>query len=208
MSQPVLCLLGVCSHLSKESRAAEDRGKKSESSKRSLQTSLGNHKEQCTAWGHHLSLSLAWHPWSHHPLLMTPWLLFLAQVSFCRCSSLLSHSPGTSASPSFFCFSLSSCCLCASSPAGPNSNFLTLSLVIYRSASLLHLLQVRFLPLTPPKRELPPSCSPVWWEQSCSAGSSGRSSTASGACCLSHKHPRRHIWLRLLTSSVILFFFF
>lgn len=103
--------------------------------------------------------------------------------------------------------SLSSCCLCASSPAGPNSNFLTLSLVIYRSASLLHLPQVRFLPLTPPKREVPPSCSPVWWEQSCSAGSSERSSTASGACCLSHRHPRRHIWLRLLTSSVILFFF-
>lgn len=131
------------------------------------------------------------------PSLLLQMLLLAAPLSrdFCICFSLL-------------LLSVSSCCLFASSPTSPNSNSLTLSLVIYRSASLLHLPQVRSLHSTPPKRELPPSCSPAWWEQSCSADSSGRSSTASGACCLSHRHPRRHIWLRLLTSSVILIFFF
>lgn len=62
------------------------------------------------------------------------------------------------------------------------------------------------LSLTPPKRQPPP---PAAAQRGGSrAGSSGRYHMASGACCLSHRHPGRHLWLRLLTSLVIFNFFF
>lgn len=76
LSQPVLSLLGVCSHPSMESRAAKERERKSETSKKPLQTSLWNPKKWCMA----LSLSLPRHPWRHHPHLEALWLLLLAQV--------------------------------------------------------------------------------------------------------------------------------
>lgn len=79
--------------------------------------------------------------------LLLQMVLFTASLSraFCIC---------------FFLLSVSSSFLCATSPTGLNWNFLSQSLVIYRSASLLHLSQLRPLPLTQPKRELPPSCIP------------------------------------------------
>lgn len=85
-------------------------GRKSETSKRPLQTSLGNCKKWCTS-EKHLILSLARNPWTHHPhlvafssLLKGCWL----SHSFCRCSS-----SSTPLSRDFsICFSLSCSSLC------------------------------------------------------------------------------------------------
>lgn len=179
MSQPVLCLLGACSHLSKESRAAEDGGRKSETSKRPLQSSPWSHKEQCTALRAPPESFTGRAPMQPHPLsdpltslpcssLLLQMLLLTVPLSrdFCICFSVL-------------LLSVSSCCLGATSPTAPDSNSLSQSLVIYRSASLLHLSQLRPLPLTPPKRQLPPAAAQRGMSRAAQLLSSGRYPIAS-----------------------------
>lgn len=130
---------------------------------------------------------------THEAIILTWWpagFSSLIESSFHKCFS----SPIPLPRDFCICLSLlllavSSYYLCTASHTSTNTNSLSLSLVMYRSASLLHLSQWRPVPLTPPRRHLPTSWSPAWWEQSCSADSPGMYRMASVTCCLSHRHP-------------------
>lgn len=91
--------------------------------------------------GTHGATILPWWPTGFSSLLKSPSAdRPLHGSTLCICLSLL-------------LLSVSSYCLCATSLTGPNWNSLSQSLVIYRSASLLHLSQLRPLPPAPPKRQ-------------------------------------------------------
>lgn len=208
-SQPVLSLLGVCSHLSEESRAAKARGRKSETSKRRLQTSLWNRKKRCTAPGKaHESFTgqAAMKPSSSlGGLLASPPCL-----RFPPADAPLHppHFPGIYASASLSCSSL---CLHAIS-VQPH---LQAQIQIAFSCPwwFTDLLPCSIYPSgglsfwRHPKDTSPP-------DEAQRGGNRAAQLTALGRTAWPQEHaacptgiPRRRLWLRLLlTSSVILFF--
>lgn len=107
MFQPVLCLLSVCWHSSKGNMAAKDRGRRTETSRRPLQTSLWNHKKPCTALRKAPESFIGEAPMKPSssldgPLASPPWLSLPSTDAFLHSS----HFPATSASACLSCLSL------------------------------------------------------------------------------------------------------
>lgn len=206
MSQSVLSLLGVCSHLSEESRAAKGGGRKSETAKDLCRPACVITRSSVQPSGKHTSLLLARHPLSHHPYLVALWVLFLARVfllqmlsssptplskDFCSCLSLLL----------LFCLIMLSHLQAQIQIPYPCPRWLTdlLPYSIYPSGglSIWH----------HPKDTLTPA-------EAQHGGNRAAQLTALGHTTLPQEHaacptgtPRRHLWLwLLLISSETLFF--